>query len=217
MQPRKSAAEEFDSIHAMSPEDALDAIQDVVEDVDQYVLEWFKRLNDGLAVADAPSAATTDRELRARIKDFREEKRQWEAKRKVEQHELQEKMRQLTGAWLRLEDEQRLLLQRRESTGSNKEKPTTRNSGRPEQNSAPAYGTEDAAFQDQQRAAVQSESNAPSVNDSIASPTRPRPTGSDRDVSPSASKAITPNDAAVRQFQQLRREIETSRSQPDLG
>ena len=29
MQPRKSAAEEFDSIDAMSPEDALDAIQDV--------------------------------------------------------------------------------------------------------------------------------------------------------------------------------------------
>lgn len=217
MQPRKPAAEEFDSIDAMSPEDALDAIQDVVEDVDQYVLEWFKRLNDGLAVADAPAAAMTDRELRARIKDFREEKRQWEAKREVEQHELQEKMRQLTDAWLRLEDEQRLLLQRRESTGSNKEKPTTRTSFRPEQTPALAHGTEEAAFQDQQRAAVKSESTARRINDSIAPPTRPRPTGSDRDVSPSASKAITPNDAAVRQFQQLKREIESSRPQPGLG
>lgn len=217
MQPRKPAAEGFDSIDAMSPEDALDAIQDVVDDVDQYVLEWFKRLNDGLVVADAPAAATTDRELRTRIKEFREEKRQWEAKREVEQHELQEKMRQLTDAWLRLEDEQRLLLQRRESAGSNKEKPTSRTSNRPERTSAPASGTEEVTFQDHREVAVQSESPAPRVNSSIAPPSQPRPTGSDRNASPSASQATAPNDAAVRQFQQLRREIESSRPQPGLG
>ncbi|MGI9471965.1 MAG: hypothetical protein ACR2NZ_10555 [Rubripirellula sp.] len=200
--------EEFDSMDVMSPEDALDAIQDVVDDVDEYVLEWFKRLNDGL-VNDG-SSTTSDRDLRARIREFREEKRQWEAKREVQQLELQEKMRQLTDAWLRLEDEQRVLLQRRDSAAtSSREKTANRDASRSVEPSSKSVSTTSA------------EKTAPSHIATVASsapPSQPRAASNDGESKrPAAARVSQPDDAAVRQFQQLRREIESSRPRPGLG
>ena len=198
-------SEECESREVMSPGDAIDALQDVVEDFDRYALAWFQRLSDGLVSENSMSAS--DRELRARVREFREEKRKWQAKREVQHEEIQESMRLLTEAWLRLEDEQRQLQQQRDASESPfKNKISQNGANRPTQvgNAGHAMVNSSAT------------SSCVPVNPGVTVPaSNSVPHATDRESMSSGTLCVSElSDAAVRQFQQLRIEIESSRLRP---
>ncbi len=92
-----------------TPDQIVDALQTIVSDVDAFLSNWFRRLDQ--CVESCPSGATPDAILQRRIEDFQNEKTRWEAQRNSDERHIQEQAQQLTEAWLRLEDEQRKFLQ----------------------------------------------------------------------------------------------------------
>jgi hypothetical protein len=99
----------------VTPELILEAIQHVVADVGTFLSDWVRRVDQRAASRCEP--VTPDALLRERMEEFQSMKSYWEAKRTSEEQRLKEKADQLTAAWLRLEDEQRAMLQTRESQG----------------------------------------------------------------------------------------------------
>lgn len=99
----------------VTPERILEAIQEVVADVGAFLSDWVHRVDQRAASRCEP--VTPDALLRERMEEFQSMKSYWEAKRTSEEQRLKEKADQLTAAWLRLEDEQRAMLQARESQG----------------------------------------------------------------------------------------------------
>jgi hypothetical protein len=99
----------------VTPELILESIQGVVADVGEFLTDWVHRVDQRAASRCEP--VTPDALLRERMEEFHSMKNYWEAKRKSEEQRLKEKADQLTAAWLRLEDEQRAILQTKESQG----------------------------------------------------------------------------------------------------
>ena len=165
----------------------IDQIELVMTDVESFFVDWLGRVEKLQTLSSKP-----DKRLRKRIHDFEIEKSQWEAKRKRESQDIHEKAEELTKAWLRLEQEQRRFLQTREVSSRG---------GRPSnvdiQTRAHAGETPASEEQETPRPMPSAAAAAPETN-----PRRPSPLQGQR---ASAS--------AAGQFEQLRREIETSRHQ----
>ena len=89
-------------------QEIVDALQAVVCDLESFMTSWLGRVQQDLASINVSSEGGA---LKQRLQIFQEEKKQWEAKRQRELEEIEHKSNQLTDAWLKLEAEQRQLLQ----------------------------------------------------------------------------------------------------------
>jgi hypothetical protein len=164
-------------------DEIVDALQTIVSDVDHYLTNWCRRLDQ--CVESKDPVTTPDAILQQRYNKFQNEKLRWERQRRLEQQQLQNQAKQLTEAWLRLEDEQRRFLQMKNPQRSNGSK----------RESTPAATI-----------TVGQDSASAAHNDSLAcGETRPP-----RRL-PSISSTTTTRDSAIRQFEQLQREIASNR------
>lgn len=119
----------------------------------------------------------TDTAIDARIAEFEEERRRWNLQRQQEMQQMQETAQQLTAAWARLENEQRRLLQAQETLQS------------------PAAG---------QSPGASAKANTLRAGTPTAGPVHAQPSGE----SPSGGEGgAVSRELAVRQFQQLRRQM----------
>ena len=94
---------------SQSPEDIVDELQAIITDVDAFLSNWFRRLEQGSLSCDPTTIP--DLILQKRFKELQNERVLLEAKRKSDERQTQEKAQQLTQAWLQLEEEQRKFLQ----------------------------------------------------------------------------------------------------------
>ena len=171
-----------------SPEEIVEQLQNIVSDVDAFLSNWLRRPPQCAESFDPTT--TADVILQKRFKELQHEKILLEAKRKSDERQLQEKAQQLTQAWLQLEEEQRKFLQMKDP-----QRPAGHELGLTSSvANRPADATSPAAT------AV----NAPRTELSLSGETVAST------QTESVPKAQT-RDFAVRQFQQLRREIESSR------
>lgn len=165
-------------------EDLMGVLHSVVCDVETFVSDWLRRAQCELAVTDASAGNET---LQRRFEGLQAEKRQWEAKRQCELDAIEHKANQLTEAWLKLEAEQRELL---------KPQDKKHRSRRPETAEPTQVVVHDLSPQSAEP----------------PSPPSRRTTNSIEAVKRSHSDSIRSMNDSVRQFQQLRREIEMTRA-----
>ncbi len=145
--------------------------------------------------------------LQRRIKEFQLEQQRWDSQRTTEQQLLEQKARQLTEAWLRLESEQRALLQ---SRGANSAFDLRHE---------PNHQADDGLFKadpiplevdvcqpiDQPAAELNQQESAEMALSSVQADL---PIESKRVRQP---RGVVPRDVAVRQFEKLKHEIQSSR------
>ena len=135
------------------------------------------------------SAVDRENELQRRIEEFQHQQSSWEVRRNAEQESLEQTAKQLSDAWLALEDEQRSLL------GANAVSVLV----------SPKVAT-------QQVQAV--ELTVGPIVEPIATAveTTPQPTPiSNVNTRVAIPRDIMPRDIAVRQFEKLRNEIQSTR------
>lgn len=181
----------------------IDQLTLVMADVESFLEDWLRRLDQLHAIAPSPDAV-----LRGRIREFELDRSQWEAKRNRETQDIHEKAAELTNAWLRLEEEQRSFLRSRDSkphlgrtnTADAVSHDADRSNHEPVTETAPA----DESVSTDHRTPATAERRTAVVQDPQEEPITRR-------TSPlQGQRARAP---AVRQFEQLRREIQTIRHQ----
>jgi hypothetical protein len=91
------------------PQDILESLDAIKHDLNAFVSCWVQRLDR--VIETSQPIPLDDSQLQMRADQLRQERRQWEADCEVEQMAAQERMEQLTHAWLQLESEQRAFLQ----------------------------------------------------------------------------------------------------------
>lgn len=170
-----------------TPEEIVDALQTLVSDVDGFLSCWFQRLDQ--CVQESEPRTAGDAALKKRYSEFQNEKVRWERQREVEQQQIREQAEQLTDAWLRLEEEQRRFLQLK--SGQRAAGPERESGGRVN------------------LAVDQDRSTTSEVGSAGAASTPAHDVPSQRRLGSTLSSPAC--DTAIRQFQQLRREIESSR------
>ena len=175
----------------------IDQLELVMADVESFLVDWLGRIEQLQAMSSKPDA-----HLRKRIRDFELEKSQWEAKRKRETQDIHEKAEELTKAWLHLEQEQRRFLQSRDSQSRDSQlKDSQSRASRPSavEASSRLHAGEPPANEEQE-----SPRSLPpaAVAPPESNPRRPSPLQGQRASATAAG-----------QFEQLRREIESSRHQ----
>ncbi|MGB0599156.1 MAG: hypothetical protein ACPGLY_20930 [Rubripirellula sp.] len=165
-------------------EEVVGVLHSVVCDVETFMSDWLRRAQCELAVTDPIAGNET---LRRRFQGFQAEKRQWEAKRQCELEAIEHKANQLTEAWLKLEAEQR------ESLKPQDRKHRSRRSETVEPTQVIVHDL------------------SPQSAEPPSQPTR-RTTNSIEAAKQKHSGSIDSMNDSVRQFQQLRREIEMTRA-----
>ena len=173
--------------HAGNRLQPIDELERLMADVDSFLSDWLRRVEQIQSVS-----ATPDAMLRNRMRDLELERSQWDAKRLRETRDIHEKAEELTKAWLRLEDEQRRFLQIRETRAQGNRLPATDSQPR------------------------ESAGDAQAATSPVPSPARvPAPVASEESSArrPSPLQGQRAGSSAVRQFEQLRREIQSSRHQ----
>jgi hypothetical protein len=171
----------------------INELELLMADVESFLDDWLRRVEQIQAVSTTP-----DEQLRKRMRELELDKSQWEAKRIRETRDIHEKAEELTKAWLRLEDEQRRFLQVRD---------------------ARAHGNRIAAADSQPRESVADTESAPNHQPSPtrhSAPATPAASATPEEPStrrPSPLQGQRAGASAVRQFEQLRREIQSSRHQ----
>jgi hypothetical protein len=173
---------------AVAPEAILGSLQTVISDVDLFLSNWCERFDRDIR-PDQPSVAP-DEPLQVCIEELKVERSNWEAKRKCEARQLEEMANQLTEAWLRLEAEQRSFLQMKEMHLS----PHAR---QPSSDSVAGGAGESPVLDHRVAFESNSVSRAEPPKKTNRVPTRPG--------------AVSKSQNSIRQFQQLKREIESSR------
>lgn len=164
----------------------IDQLHLVMGEIETFFAAWMQRLEQLNSVEQRPDERVEKMRL-----ELEEEKRRWEARRVRESQDIHDKAEELAKAWLRLEEEERRFLQSRESR---------------QVASRPA-GSETAR------------ADRPPVDKVIAAqpePETPQPTIHHSGDGPTLRRAnmqqASPlRESAIRQFEQLRREIQTSR------
>ncbi len=130
------------------------------------------------------SAGDLENELLRRIEEFQHQQSSWEVRRNAEQEHLEQTAKQLSDAWLALEDEQRLMLRANASSVLVSPKLAARQIQSVEMTPEPiATAIEPAAKR----------SPISAVNNRVAIPCD-----------------LVPRDVAVRQFEKLRNEIRST-------
>lgn len=212
----------FDSVSRSADPDAImEALQGVIGDVDTFLSDWCHRI--GQKVSERDRTAMPEDKLRRCIGEFQKEKSLWEAKRDAEEQRIEEKAAQLSEAWLRLEAEQRALLQMKDSHSGSRD----RSAGPPEPQpsvSQPAARAEcpmqcpmnnGAATQPAYQPNPQPHYSQPAPSPASASHygghvEEPSYYGNEAAHAPEPPSGS--RESAVRQFQRLRKEIHSSRS-----
>lgn len=168
-----------------APLQIIESLQSVLADVDRYLAQWSERL-DQPPLREAPSIVPAQR-LQEQINDFQREQHEWTLQREREDAQIREKFEQLTLAWLHLEAEQRKVLQMKLAR--------TTTAGETSSTSASPLPTSVKGSRPQPLSDGGHEAtvNPPTVCDSIGPQTHPA------------------TDNAVRQFQKLRKEIQSNR------
>ena len=166
-------------------------LQGVVDDVNQFLSDWCRRLDQRVSTLSDTNTAP-DAILQRRIDEFRREQRRQDSIRQAEQRDLQVRSESLAAAWLQLEAEQRAFLQMKATTTPAHVSRDATPTADPPRRAGPS--AEPAAAE--QHVAVDVPTSDSRV--SAAIPQRPTSTPQTRD-------------SAVRQFERLRREIEASR------
>jgi hypothetical protein len=104
---RESSA--IESEHARQSEDILENLDAIKRDLNAFVSAWTNRLDR--VIESSQPIPLDDNQLQMRAEQLKQDRQQWEADCEVEQRAAQERMQQLTHAWLQLESEQRTFLQ----------------------------------------------------------------------------------------------------------
>lgn len=167
-----------------------DHIQSILNDMDDFLLGWFDRLQRDIDASDNHKAAESG--LNQRLEGFSQRMQVWQAKKEAEERRLTEQSEQLTEAWLRLESEQRMLLQMKEQPGP----------------AAPERSL-------QRDGGVTSQCSEVGQPQFASGTTSTAPSGSCQS-SPLASQKVSDrprSDAAVDQFQRLKKEVDRGRSE----
>jgi len=173
-----------------SPSEIVDALQAMLSDVDGFMVDWFQRLNQQLVACD--TVFSPDQKVRQQSERLRREQNEWNLKRDREDEQIQEKFQQLTDAWLRLESEQRKFLQLKNARASV--------SGE----SPPQHALAQNAL------AQATESIDARATHSPAVAVKPIPTQSVPGSPDRQSPEPSSSEHAIRQFQRLRQEIQSS-------
>jgi len=177
------------------PGEMVDAMQNVISDIDAFLSGWLERSAEQEELTTHP-----DEHLQRRIQELRSEQQQWETQRIAQQQVLESKAEQLTDAWLRLEAEQRRLLQTGVENAPAELSPIREGEALAEPNNArpgrslalPAQPNSDREGE------TPAEPNDGHLGSSLALPVEP-------------PREIIPRDVAVSQFEKLKTEIESSR------
>jgi hypothetical protein len=184
----------------VAPGRIVDALHDVVSDFDEFVCDWFERLDQSIiaceatpapapAPAPAPVEKAPDKQVSKELGELQKEKTRWESTRDSATGEIQDKAELLTEAWLRLESEQRKFLQITSANphATREIHPAAEAPAREPVAAAPSSKTRGDAAQPQQP--IKTESPLPAA----------------------AANSNSSREAALLQFQRLRREIDSSR------
>jgi hypothetical protein len=171
----------------------VDQLKVIMDGVESFLADWLQRIEQLNEIA-----ATPDAFIRKRIHELEQERIRWEAKRNRETEEIHEKAEELAKAWLRLEQEQRRFVQLRDSQSRGAQPQATR--------TMPAEIPPERHDPAETKAAPRS-SAKPS---SVAIETTPTLTDT-RSRLPSPLQGSKAGALAIEQFEQLRREIESSR------
>ncbi len=186
------------------PADVLDGLQAVISDIDEFMFDWLQRFNR--CAEEMQPTDTPDEQLRRRIREFQARQRQWESQQKMEQEQLEANATQLTDAWLRLEAEQRELLQAvsnplvlvSDRNGERQSPDIARSEcSQPQAKECQALESHLADRQGVESQGIDRLESRPVHKARVAKP---------RDV-------ISP-DAAIRQFEKLKNELSSSRKMP---
>ena len=92
-----------------APLDSAELLGEIVGDVQRFLDCWTQRFDQLLQ--QCRDRTEQDAELHGRAAAFEQQRRQWEQQRQRETEQLHQKAEQLTEAWLRLEQQQREVLQ----------------------------------------------------------------------------------------------------------
>ncbi len=190
----------------VTPETIVAALEGVISDVNEFLSEFCQRVDQDFA--SRKSATISEAELRKRLEEFTAEKNHWEANRERDEQRINQKFEQLTEAWLRLEEEQRSFL--RTKNGSATSAPQRTADSRPDNLAA--------------QAADESDSISSEMGDSLRHDTAEPRNSTERESSMieqrvpvhSSASLSKPRESAIRQFQRLKKEIESSRSNSGL-
>ena len=171
---------------------STDSIQQIANDLDRFFGQWIAEFR---ARTKRIACASADDQLREQIAEFEAYRDEWEAYRQREQENLEQVARQLSDAWMRLEDEQRAHLKAGASSvnlnanpdpvvDETPDDPTPHAAGRPAADIAVADGS------DTSRMEKITPDITKRVNDRVAIPVD-----------------VIPRDVALKQFEELRNQI----------
>lgn len=197
-----------ESISHVAPSDAVDTLQSIITDVEEFLTDWAQRLDQCAATFQPDTSA--DAVLQKRVQEFKNAKSVWEAKRLAEERRIQEKANELTQAWLRLEDEQRALLQMKDPLSVSVTSPasTESSAARPAKLSAAESEVRDLTTGQSNGVPIPTSDAVATVSAEMNGIVAPVPIHAVNDQVFGKSKSRA---RAEQQFQQLRREIESSR------
>ncbi len=188
----------------------------IASDIETYLSKWVVRSRR--VIEHGLNATNSDVGISAQQQKFEEKQRKWEARRQREMDDVSDKAQELAAAWLKLESEQRQFLQMKEAWQHR-----TQQSG----NSVPADPTGPATVQD---ASFAHDSQVGHAVPAPSPPAQPMPQQTPQSAPPSVPQytpQVAPRmpavaaypgdrpacgngrDAAIRQFEQLRREVGT--------
>ena len=187
--------------------DATDELRKIASDIQEYMGKWVVRSRR--VMEHASESMHGDVGFSHQRQKFEEQQHKWEAKRQREMDEIAEKAEELAAAWLRLESEQRLFLQMKESWHRRSSQTRAVDHVQTDSNdtSSNSIAANPPAIANEQPAHLTA---APVRSPKVAPQTAPR-----FPVNHISNQAHIPSDtardAAIRQFEQLRREVAAKR------
>ena len=171
----------------------VDQLKVVMDGVESFLADWLQRIEQLNEMA-----ATPDAFIRKRIRELEQERIQWEAKRNRETKEIHDKAEELAKAWLRLEQEQRRFVQVRDSQSRGGPSQSARTTTA----EIPPERRDEAETRSAPRPAAKPSSVAIEPTQTLTDTKSRRP---------SPLQGTKAGALAIEQFEQLRREIESSR------
>ena len=180
-----------------------DELRKIATDIETYLGKWVVRSRR--VIEHGRGSTTSDVAMSTQMQKFEEKQRKWEARRQREMDDIADKAEELTVAWLKLESEQRQFLQMKESWQHRTNQAGNLVATDPSQSTAPTSHDEPnphVVIPDAYPAPVAASPRVPQYAPQVA-PRSPANAayGSDR---PACGNE---RDVAIRQFEQLRREV----------
>ena len=183
-----------------------DELRQIAADIETYLGKWVVRSRR--VIEHGLRSTTSDVAMSTQVQKFEELKRKWETQRQREMDQIAEKSDELTAAWLKLESEQRQFVQTKEAWEQ-----------RNQQTAAPTHAPVPFPVPAPSHEAVERPATTtPNMHtEPVASMAETPPyvpqvaprLPTDPAFGHSPGRCVGSRDSAVRQFQQLRREVGT--------